>query len=601
MAKAKTKTTTDPRAALANWLAPTALEWFPDHAQIGTHWARVLRAKAFPNRVHPGWLARLTTLPGVMVSIHCAPANGAAVATQLNKVLTGIESELTQARSASPLMVETLQARYRDAKHLLRQVGVDGQGVWTVTVLALVTAPDAETGRERVDHVIAQLGADGLRLAPMPYAQEEGVRAMLPLGLLDRRREAPIPFQLPSEAAAAMFPFVGGGINHGAGVALGHDAAKGIVLIDRWDLDNPVSHAAGVTNRNWTILGASGGGKSTAVKTTLIREWAMGHQIIIVDPEREYRRMALQLGGAWINVVGGGQVINPFVAADVPPDTDVDEEADEGLTTIAQQQYRVRTLLSYYLPGLTPMQQALLKRAIGAVYTDKGITVETDPETVAEWPTMADLYHYIQVQATPELPEWRQLAALLEDAAVGLDARLFMGEHLVAPDASFIVLDTHDVEDLDPNLKRAVLWNALGFAWNLVKRNKEATKILVVDEAWMLVDPSTPQAMTFMQNLAKRARKYQCSFNVASQNVIDFLDPSVARQGQVILNNSSFKLLLRQEPNDLAAIAGLFQLTDREQDLLRRAPRGQGLLTAGNQRVWAHIEPSGFELGLMAK
>ena len=598
MSKTKTPTTTDPRVALANWLAPTALAWFPDHAEIGPHWARVLRAKAFPNRVHPGWLARLATLPGVMVSIHCTPASGAAVATQLNKALTGIEGELTQAKT-SPLLVETLQARYLDAKHLLRQVGVDGQGVWTVTVLALVTAPDAESGRERVDQLTAQLGADGLRLAPMPYAQEEGVRGMLPVAALDRRGEAPIPFQLPSESAAAMFPFAGGGVNHGAGVALGHDTARGIVLIDRWGLDNPVSHAGGVTNRNWTILGASGGGKSTAVKTTLIREWAMGHPIIIVDPEREYRGMCQRLGGAWINVVGGGQVINPFVAAAVPPDTDVDE--DEGLTAIAQQQYRVRTLLSYYLPGLTPMQEALLKRAISAVYTAKGIPLDADPTTVTAWPTMADLYATAVAQQTPDLPEWRQLAALLEDAAQGVDSRLFMGQHLVAPDANFIVLDTHDVEDLDPNLKKAVLWNALGFAWNLVKRDKDTTKILVVDEAWMLVDPSTPQAMTFMQNLAKRARKYQCSFNVASQNVIDFLDPSVARQGQVILNNSSFKLLLRQEPNDLAAIAGLFRLTDREQDLLRSASRGQGLLIAGNQRVWAHVEPSGFELGLMAK
>ncbi|MDA8205497.1 MAG: hypothetical protein M0Z36_05460 [Thermaerobacter sp.] len=598
--KTKTPTTTDPRAALANWLAPTALAWFPDHAEIGTQWARVLRAKAFPSRVHPGWLARLATLPGVMVSIHCTPANGAAVATQLNKALTGIEGELTRAKT-SPLLVETLQARYRDARHLLRQVGVDGQGVWTVTVLALVTAPDAEAGRERVDQVTAQLGADGLRLTPMPYAQEEGVRGMLPIAALDRRGEAPIPFQLPSESAAAMFPFAGGGINHGAGVALGHDAARGIVLIDRWELDNPVSHAGGVTNRNWTILGASGGGKSTAVKTTLIREWAMGHQIIIVDPEREYRGMCRRLGGAWINVVGGGQVINPFVTAAVPPDTDVDDDNDEGLTAIAQQQYRVRTLLSYYLPGLTPMQQALLKQAISGVYTAKGIALDADPATVTAWPTMADLHAYAVAQHTSDLPEWRQLAALLEDAAQGVDSRLFMGHHLVAPDASFIVLDTHDVEDLDPNLKKAVLWNALGFAWNLVKRDKDATKILVVDEAWMLVDPSTPQAMTFMQNLAKRARKYNCSFNVASQNVIDFLDPSVARQGQVILNNSSFKLLLRQEPNDLAAIAPLFRLTDREQDLLRSASRGQGLLIAGNQRVWCHVEPSGFELGLMAK
>ena len=117
----------------------------------------------------------------------------------------------------------------------------------------------------------------------------------------------------------------------------------------------------------------------------------------------------------------------------------------------------------------------------------------------------------------------------------------------------------------------------------------------------MLIDPKVPEAIDFMQRLAKRARKYTCSFVLASQNVIDFLDPSVAKQGQTVLGNSSFKLLLRQEPNDLAALADLFKLTDREQELLRRAPRGEGLLIAGNQRVWFHVAPSGYELSLIEK
>ena len=599
--KKASTSTANARAGLSNWLAPTALHWDPANALIGTQWARVLTAFAYPEKVKAGWLAKLATAPGVMVSVHALPASPSDVTAQLNRAIAAIEGQLLTAKN-SPLMIQKLQSQHRDALHLLKQVGDQGHHVWALMVFALVTAPDPEEGQRRSEHLAAQLGAEGLRLRPLVFRQDEGLHAMGPFAECPPILQGGAPFQLPSESVAAAFPFAGGGINHGAGVALGHDDAGGLVLVDRWNLNNPISHDAGVVNRNWTILGASGGGKSTAVKMSLLREWPMDTTVIVIDPEREYRRLCKKLGGAWINVAGhDGHVINPFVVPPIPPEDEPEDE--EGRTPVAQHQYRLRTMLSLYLPDLTTMQNALLKQAIAGVYSAQGIGLDADPATVPTWPTMTDLHGYCVEQATahPEIPEWAQLAALLQDAATGLDSRLFVGQHLVAPDASFIVLDTFELQNLDKTLQRTVLFNALAFAWDLVARNREANKILVVDEAWLMIDPKVPEAIDFMQRLAKRARKYHCSFVVASQNVIDFLDPSVARQGQTVLDNSSFKLLLHQEPNDLTAIAGLFRLTDREQELLRNARKGQGLLIAGNQRVWSRIEPSGFELALMEK
>ena len=602
MAK-KSNAQSDHRAALTNWLAPASLHWDSGNALIGTQWVRVLTAVAFPERVHAGWLSDLATYPDTMVSIQAMPANPGDVTKQLNKAIAAIEGQLLNAKN-SPLMIQKLQSQHHDASHLLRQVGDQGHHVWSLAVFALVLAPDAEEGIRRSDRLVARMGAQGLRLRPLAFRQDEGLHAMGPFVDWPQILQGGAPFQLPSEATAAAFPFAGGGINHRDGVALGKDAAGGLVLLDRWNLDSPPVRSAGIINRNYTILGTSGSGKSTAVKASIAREWtAQAATVIIVDPEREYRRMCQKLGGAWINVAGtGGQVIDPFV---VPPvvvaDDSDDTDDEEGHTPVAQHQYRLRTLLTLYLPDLTTMQQALLKQAIAGVYLDRGIALDADPAQVTEWPSMVDLHHYCVERQTPEVPEWAQLAALLQDAATGLDSRLFVGQHLAAPDASFIVLDTHEIQNLDANLQRAVLFNALGFAWDLVARDRDQRKILVVDEAWLLIDPKVPAGIEFMQRLAKRARKYNCSFVVASQNVIDFLDPSIARQGSVVLNNSSFKLLLRQEPNDLALIADLFRLTDREQELLSKAGMGHGLLIGGNQRVWMEIQPTGYELSLMEK
>ena len=606
MAK-KSTVQADPRAALVNWLAPASLHWDSGNALIGTQWVRVLTAVAFPERVHAGWLSDLATYPDTMVSIQALPANPADVTKQLNKAIAAIEGQLLNAKN-SPLMVQKLQAQHSDASHLLKQVGDQEHHVWGLAVFALVMAPDAEEGIRRSDRLVARMGASGLRLRPLAFRQDEGLHAMGPFVDWPTILQGGAPFQLPSEATAATFPFAGGGINHKQGVAIGHDAAGGLVLLDRWDLkDNPILKSTSVQNRNWTILGSSGSGKSTAVKMTLAREWAAQDvQIIVIDPEREYRRMCKKLGGAWINVAGGhGQVVNPFVTppvAVVPPDAE-DEDDEDGKTPIAQHQYRVRTMLSLYLPDLTSMQVALLKRAISGVYSDRGIALDADPATVTEWPTMPDLYQYAltQAQAHPEIPEWAQLAALLEDAAIGLDSRLFVGDHLVAPDSSFIVLDTFELQNLDKTLQRAALFNVLGFAWDLIASDRGQKKILVVDEAWLMIDPKVPEAIEFMQKLAKRARKYTCSFVVASQNVVDFLDPSISKQGQTILNNSSFQLLLKQGPNDLSAVSTLFQLTDRETELLKDAQIGTGLMIAGNPRVWFKTEPTGYELSLMEK
>lgn len=602
MAK-KSVTVADPRASLTNWLAPTALHWDQANAILGTRWVRVFVAFAYPDRVRVGWLAELATFPDTMVSIQCIPADPGQVATQLNKAIAAIEGQLLSAKN-SPLMIQKLQSQHADANHLLKQVGDQGHHVWGLGVFAMVTAPDEEEGLRRSDRLVARLAAQGLRLRPLSFRQDEGLHAVGPWVEWPTILRGGAPFQLPSEAVAATFPFAGGGINHGSGAALGRDDAGGLVLVDRWNLESPPVSAAGVVNRNWSILATSGAGKSTAAKMSLLREWAMGATVIVVDPEREYKKMCQRLNGAWINIAGtGGQIIDPFVVSPVlaGPGAEVDDP-EERETPIAQHQYRLRMFLTLYLPDLTTMQQSLLKQAVAGAYLDKSIALDADPATVTQWPNMADLHQYCVDHQNPDIPEWAQLAALLTDAATGLDSRLFLGEHLVAPDASFIVLDTHELQNLDPNLQRAVLFNALGYAWDLVLQDRNyQRKVLVADEAWMMIDPKVPVALDFMQTLAKRARKYNCSFVVSTQNVIDFLDSSVARQGQVVLGNSSFKLLLRQEPNDLAAVADLFRLTDREQEKLRSAPRGEGLLIAGNQRVWCRIEPSGYELIVIEK
>jgi hypothetical protein len=154
----------------------------------------------------------------------------------------------------------------------------------------------------------------------------------------------------------------------------------------------------------------------------------------------------------------------------------------------------------------------------------------------------------------------------------------------------------HELQNAEDQVKRAQYFNVLSFAWNIIERDRKEKTILVVDEAWMLVDPQTPQAIAFLRDTSKRIRKYNGSLVVIIQNIIDSLAPEVQRYGQALLDNPTFKLLLAQGEKDLETISGLMNLSEAEHDLLANAKRGEGLFVAGTQKIHIKIEAAPYEL-----
>lgn len=578
---------TTPATALRNAFAPEALQFSPRSIDLGAEWARVYAVTNFPPAVDIGWLATAANLDGVVLSIHALPTDTTALTLSMSRAISLLAGQLEAGGSA--LSQQRMTAQINDAQALLRKLDAEQQAVFTVGVVALVSAPDEATGLRRSKRLESTLAASGMRARALTYRQEEGLRAAGPWGIFPDSLRGGAPFQLPAETLAASFPFSSGGINHGKGIVLGHDTSGGLVLFDRWD---PPADS-GISNPHLNILGASGGGKSYATTVTLLREYAQGAKVVIIDPEREYRHIAQQVGGAWVNAGGGGQRINPLQAPPLPKD---DEDTSTG--AVAQHLQRVALVLDLYLPQLTAIQQALLQRGLRATYEAAGISMDANPATIQadDWPHIGSLYDLCLHQKGAD---WQTLAALLEDAAIGSTAPLWAGPSVATINADFVVLDIHDLSEAPDRVKRAQYANVLGYAWDLIRADRSERKILVVDEAWMLVDPRVPEALAFLMRMSKRARKYRCSVNVVTQNVGDFLSPDVAREGQPVLANSSSRLLLRQEAKDLPAVAELFALSEAEQDRLRTARVGEGLLLAGNHRAWVTIDTAPHEPAIL--
>lgn len=589
MAK-KSGTTYPTQSALVNAMAPEALEFYPQYLWAGSEWRRVYAILAYPPSVEDGWLTSAANLPGVTLSLHAAPQDAYQLVQALNRRIGAISGQLAMGKNAA-LTEQRLTQELDDAMALMRQIDSEQQGTFQTAVYLVVSAPDAETGIRRAKRLEGQLAAQGMRARPLVYYQNEGLQASGPFGIW------PKPIQgaqiWPAATIAASWPMGAGGINHGSGIVLGHDADGGMVLIDRWEPPKE----AGITNKNFAILSPPGGGKSHATKLMMLREWGLGAKVFVLDPEREYRGLVRQVDGTWINAAGGGTRINPLQAPRLPDDTDDEGSTGSGLSTHIQ---RVLDFFRTYIPDLTPMQRALLEEAVEKAYADKGITEGVDwgslpPEA---WPHVGDVYAYCQRQTGPE---WATLTALLRTAGEGVLADLWAGPSTVPPthDADFVVLDIHDLQDAPDTVRRAQYLNVLGYLWDLVRADRSEHKLLVVDEAWMLIDAQAPEALKFMKSLSKRIRKYGGSFTVVTQNIADFLAPAIAGDGEQVLTNSAFTFLLRQGGKDLQALTGLFSLSDAEQDKLTNARVGEGLLIAGNQRAWITIDTAPHESQIM--
>lgn len=571
--------------ALTDVIAPPALGFNRSDIVFGDLIAQVKFILDYKPEVDEAWLAKIANMPGVILSMHMSHMEPIKLLEDLNSSIQEYTSRL--AAGGDALNKSRWNQSIKNSETLLKKIDQESQKVYQTVIGILIIAENQDELARKSREVEAACAAAGMRIRTVVFKQEDALKAIAPFGILPEKIKEFAAREMPAETIAASFPWVSFGINHGKGTVIGRDTSGGLVLVDRW---NPPKDS-GMTNPNMNILGGSGGGKSFAAKLMLMREYALGSRILIIDPEREYRRMARKLNGSWINAAGGQGKINPFEISPIP-DTDDDEEHEEkqGMGPLAIHIQKLKTFFQLYLPSLDDLEMAELEDAIIEVYKDCGITWDTEEiEDIKTWPIIGDLQKYIKS---------KRLGILLKSGIEGADSFLWNGQTTIPAIGDFTVFDIRDLTDASDTVRRAQYFNILRYTWDLVREGKATGKrtILVVDEAWILADPNTPQALNTLRDFSKRIRKYDGSLIIVTQNIIDFLAPELARLGQPVISNASQKLLMRQEDKDLEALQSLLNLSEAEVDLLSSAKRGEGLFIAGNQRTQIKIEASPYEV-----
>lgn len=588
--------------ALQASITPIGIEFEGNALRLGENYCRIYGIISYPSECDYGWYARLTNIPGTIVSINYEPIDNSQLIVAMSR---NIKLNRGQALSTKdPRERQRAQKAADDQEKIMYKMDQNNEvmGRWNTTIMVL--SRDKDDFQERCSRVENTVNYLGCKIRILSNLQKEGYQQLSPTYPQNKRIQETTSRAFPVSAFVGGFPFASGSFNDEGGYYFGRDSNGGIILIDFWRRDSQRP------NSNITVIGSSGSGKSTAIKHIIASEYARGTKVIVIDPESEYKDMCLNpmFGGDWIDVSGGrGGLINPLQIRPVPPE---DEEAEiterEKIGDLAIHLKTLETFFQLYLPSMDDRLRALLNQSLVALYSNFGITWDTD---ISQWkaeqfPTISDLYALVSERAVSNernAPYYDELRTYLESAANGADHLLWNGYSTIDPRSSLVVLDTKSLIQMSGPVLAAQYFNVLSWCWGQITHDRNERIMLVADECWTMIDPKCPQSLEFLKNAEKRARKYEGSIVVGTQSVSDFLDPEVKFYGQPVLDLPTYKLLFSIDGQSLKETTDLFNLNDAQSDILSSWQRGVALMKAGNQAVKVQFVLSDERLELFGK
>ncbi|WNV90192.1 helicase HerA domain-containing protein [Umezawaea sp. Da 62-37] len=566
-----TAPTTASSAAAA--FTPDALSVAARHLEVGGEWVSSFAVVGFPREVHPGWLAPLLTYPGRLdVSVHIEPIDPATSASRLRKQLAKLEAGRRHTAEHGRLFDPQVEAATEDAYDLSSRVARGEGKLFRVGLYLTIHAVSEKSLTDEVAALRSLCASLLLDAKHTTYRSLQGWVSTLPMGLdlIGMRRT------FDTSALAAAFPFTSPdlpapdptSVAAPSGVLYGYNVgSQGLVHWDRF--------GEGMHNHNSVILGRSGAGKSYLVKLELLRNLYRGIEIAVVDPEDEYARLAAAVGGTYVHLGARGVRLNPF---DLPIHTRADGRRTAPKDALVRRSLFLHTVIAVLVGGEPEAaERAALDRAIAATYQSVGITADARTWTRPS-PTLRVLRDQLAVAGQAGDRAAGELAARLHPFVEGAFSSLFDGPSSVNPEGHLVVFSLRDLPD---ELKGIGTLLTLDAVWRRVSNPAiRRPRLVVVDEAWLLMKEKS--GAEFLFRMAKASRKHWAGLTVATQDTADVLGSDL---GKAVVANAATQILLRQASQAIDEITQTFDLSAGERAFLLSADRGQGLLSAGTQRV----------------
>ena len=529
-------------------IAPSSLRLTPQFAELNGVFLRTLFVMTYPRYISVGWFAPIINLNAALdIGMFFYTVPSEVILKQLRNKVGSIEAQILADHEKGAPRDPIRETALHDIEQLRDSLT---QGTEKFFQFSLYVTLYATTAKE-LDRLTEEVeGVFGSKLVYSRRAQwqtEQGFNSTLPLA----NDELQISFNMNSSPVASSFPFISSDLTSDNGILYGINRHNNsLILFDRFSLQNA----------NMSVFATSGAGKSYTVKLEVLRSMMLGTDVIIIDPEMEYKHLTDAVGGAYVNIsLNSDSKINPF---DLPRPVGDAKAGD----IIRSAVIALKGLMRLMLGSLTHQEDSLVDRALLETYAKKDITPTTDL-TKVEAPTMADFQEVLG-----GMQGGNDLVLRLKKYTEGTFAGLFNSPTNVDVKNQLVVFSVRDLED---ELRPIAIYTIVNYIWNVV-RSELKKRILVIDEAWWLMQ--NEDSAKFVFALVKRCRKYYLGVTTITQDVNDFL---TSPYGQAIVTNSALQLLLKQSPAGIERVVQTFLLTEGEKYLLLECGVGEGIFFAG--------------------
>ncbi len=544
-------------------IAPSAMQIQPSFIKLGDKFIRTIFVLSYPRYISVGWFAPIINFNVTLdISMFFYPVKSEIILKQLKKKVGILEAQIIADHEKGAPRDPIRETALRDIEALRDSLT---QGIEKFFQFALYVTLYADS-REELDKITEDVesvfGSKLIHTKRVFFQAEQGFNSTIPVG----NDELMIYFNMNSSPIASSFPFVSADLTSDNGILYGINRHNNsLILFDRFSLQNA----------NMVVFATSGAGKSYAVKLEVLRSMMQGTDVIVIDPEKEFKQLCDAVGGTYINVsLSSDSKINPF---DLPRPIDRDTSTEDIIRSAV---ITLKGLMRLMLGSFTYEEDSLIDRALLETYAKKDITPESNLHEV-EAPILADFEQVLEgMEGSADLLE------RLKKYTRGTFSGLFNSPTNVDMNNQLVIFSVRDLED---ELRPIALYSIVNYIWNVV-RSERKKRLLTIDEAWWLMQHE--DSAKFIYALVKRCRKYYLGITTITQDVNDFL---TSPYGKAILTNSSLQLLLKQSPAAIDLVQETFMLTEGEKYLLLEGGVGEGIFFAGNKHAAIKVVASATE------
>ena len=581
-------------------ILPSTIKFMTDHYIIGDSYRCVWVIREYPPTTEEqAILAQLADRSGVTLRIYHRLVESMEQrkivqnATRRNKLKTGSDD-----------MNETIEAQgnLQDVIELLANLRKNKEPLLHCSVFLELKAKNLDALKELQSDIAMELTRSKISVDRLTLRQKEGFLSVLPVG--SNQFGAQFERVLPASSVANLYPFNFSGKTDPQGLYIGRDKYGTNILVD---FDR---RAEDKTTSNILILGNSGQGKSYLLKLLLTNIRESGKRVICLDPESEYEELSEALGGCYIDFMSGQYTINPLEPKAWSDGTEeLDLTAPDAFKKVTRLSQHIAFLKDFFraYKDFNDAQIDTIEILLSKLYARFGITDSTDYSTKrpTDFPIMEDFYKLCEEEFygydkqrkylyTEEILQ--EVCLGIHSMCVGAESKYFNG-HTNITDSNFLVFGVKGLMDTNKRLKDAMLFNVLSFMSNelLGKGNTAAS----IDELYLFLTNMT--AIEYIRNAMKRVRKKDSSIILASQNIEDFLIPSIREFTKPLFSIPTHQFLFNAGQINPKEYMDALQVEPSEFELIKYPERGTCLYRCGNERYLLQVIAPEYKAAMFGK